>query len=94
MDVFRNIKRSYRLDKRFYYSEKVDLSSTPLTNVILYKLHGSLDWKRGNDQIVFRTGEEGRPVDTNYQDNLVVYPTLSMKQVHKEDLFRDIFDVH
>lgn len=92
VDGFENIKGTYRWNNGFYYSEEIDYASPRATVVVLYKLHGSLDWKRRTDQIVFRTGEEGRPVDTNYQDNLVIYPTLSPKRVHQENLFRDIFN--
>jgi hypothetical protein len=48
-------------------------------NVYLYKLHGSLNWKRHKSYGIEATGEERRSSDSNYVENLLVYPTLSPK---------------
>jgi hypothetical protein len=49
------------------------------TNVYLYKLHGSLNWKKHKLYGIEATGEERRSSDPNYVENLLVYPTLSPK---------------
>lgn len=50
-----------------------------VTNVYLYKLHGSLTWKRHKVYGIVNTGEERRSTDSNYLENMLVYPTLSPK---------------
>jgi hypothetical protein len=50
------------------------------TNVHLYKLHGSLNWKMHKIYGVEATSEERRSYDPNYLENLLIYPTLSPKE--------------
>lgn len=59
-----------------YSYPKVD---NKITNVYLYKLHGSLNWKRHKIYDIEATSEERRSYDSNYVENLLVYPTLSPK---------------
>lgn len=47
--------------------------------VYLYKLHGSLDWKKHKKHGIVATGEEGISSDSNYIEPMLVYPTLSPK---------------
>jgi hypothetical protein len=50
-----------------------------VTNIYLYKLHGSLNWKKHKVYGVEATSEERRSNDPNYSENLLVYPTVSPK---------------
>jgi len=50
-----------------------------ITNVYLYKLHGSLNWKKHKIYGIEATSEERRSNDPNYIENLLVYPTVSPK---------------
>ncbi|HEU5119802.1 MAG TPA: SIR2 family protein [Candidatus Nitrosocosmicus sp.] len=45
----------------------------------LFKLHGSLNWKRHKIYGIESTSAEGRSVDHNYIENLLIYPYLSPK---------------
>lgn len=48
-------------------------------DINLYKLHGSLNWKRHKSGRILRTPEEGRSLDPNFVDNVLIFPTLSAK---------------
>lgn len=51
------------------------------TNVFLYKIHGSLNWKKHRNYGIERTPFELRqPKDDNYEDDLLIYPTVSPKE--------------
>jgi hypothetical protein len=60
------------------------------TNVYLYKLHGSLDWKKHKSYGIEATGEESRSHDPNYADNMLVYPTVSPKDGEETEPYRTI----
>jgi NAD-dependent SIR2 family protein deacetylase len=60
------------------------------TRVFLYKIHGSLDWKRHRIHGVVRTGVENRTGDPNFDQNLVIYPSISPKQDAEEKPYSDI----
>jgi NAD-dependent SIR2 family protein deacetylase len=61
-----------------------------ITNVYLYKLHGSLNWRKHKVYGVEATGEERRSRDPNYVENLLVYPTLSPKNGTEIEPYRTI----
>lgn len=48
-------------------------------SLILYKLHGSLNWKRHVQYDHIKTEEEGKSSDPKIKENLVIYPTISPK---------------
>jgi SIR2-like domain len=50
------------------------------TNVYLYKLHGSLNWKRHKTYGPEATSVERSVDDPNYLEDLLIYPTLSPKE--------------
>lgn len=49
------------------------------TKVFLYKLHGSLNWKKHEKYGIERTTFERKPNDPHYQEDFLIYPTLSPK---------------
>jgi hypothetical protein len=49
-------------------------------DVFLHKLHGSLDWKQLQNGKIIKTSEESKPADPRYNQNMVIYPTLSPKE--------------
>jgi len=54
-------------------------NETVKENIHLYKLHGSLTWKKHQNGDIIRTHEESMIQDPNFEDNLLIYPTLSPK---------------
>ncbi|MDQ3884931.1 MAG: SIR2 family protein [Thermoproteota archaeon] len=50
-----------------------------ITNVCLYKLHGSLNWKKHESGRIEATIEETPISDPNYVEDMLIYPTLSPK---------------
>lgn len=62
------------------------------TNIFLYKLHGSLNWKIHVNGMLVKTNEEGKPTDSNYTKNLVIYPTLSPKDEEESLPYREIIN--
>jgi NAD-dependent SIR2 family protein deacetylase len=70
-----------------YSYPKVDNKTT---NVYLYKLHGSLNWKRHKIYDIEATSEERRSYDSNYVENLLVYPTLSPKDGAEVEPYKTI----
>jgi SIR2-like domain len=65
-------------DDHFYYPTLASPAEGQ-NYVYLYKLHGSLNWKRHVTGTIIRTTEEGRSSDPNIKENLLIYPTLSPK---------------
>jgi len=63
-----------------------------LTNIFLYKLHGSLNWKEHIDEGIVRTNEESKPDDHNFLKNVVIYPTLSPKIEEETEPHRTIIN--
>lgn len=61
-----------------------------LVNVSLYKLHGSLNWKRHQKYGIEATSEETRSPDLNYIENLLVYPTVSPKDGEEKEPYKTI----
>jgi hypothetical protein len=59
-------------------------------NVYLYKLHGSLNWKRHRKYGIEATSEETRSPDPNYIENLLVYPTISPKDGEEKEPYKTI----
>lgn len=50
------------------------------TDVFLYKIHGSLNWKKHTKYGIERTTYERKPAaDSNYDEDFLIYPTLSPK---------------
>lgn len=73
------------------WAGKFDIEkSKGLTNVYLYKLHGSLNWKEHIDHGIIKTNEESKSSDSNFKRNLVVMPTLSPKEEEEAEPFRSI----
>ncbi len=63
-----------------------------ITNVYLYKLHGSLNWKMHKIYGIEATSEERRSSDSNYTENLLVYPTVSPKDGQEIEPYKTIRD--
>lgn len=61
-----------------------------ITNVYLYKLHGSLNWKKHKVYGIEATSEERRSYDPNYIENLLVYPTVSPKNGEAMEPYKTI----
>lgn len=61
-------------------------------DVYLYKLHGSLNWKRHTAHEIERTTEESQPTDSNYLHNVLIYPTLSPKEEENDEPYKTIID--
>ncbi|MDE2591107.1 MAG: SIR2 family protein [Patescibacteria group bacterium] len=59
-------------------------------DVFLYKLHGSLNWKKHTKYGMERTSEEWKPRDSNYEENMLVYPTLSPKDGYEREPYMSI----
>lgn len=62
------------------------------TNIFLYKLHGSLNWKEHVNGMLVRTNEEGKPNDSNYVKNILIYPTLSPKDEEETEPYGSIIE--
>ena len=62
------------------------------TNIFLYKLHGSLNWKVHVDEGLIRTNEESKPDDHNFVENMVIYPTISPKEEESKEPYRTIIE--
>lgn len=73
-DGFKEVSGNYWWTGRFYYPEHLDYDS-----VILYKLHGSLNWKKRKDGKIIRGVGEARPLDRRYIENILIYPSLDIK---------------
>jgi hypothetical protein len=69
------------------YEAPLDKGEVP---VYLYKLHGSLDWKRHKQYGILATGEEGPSSDSNYIEQMLVYPTLSPKDGQEVEPYKTI----
>lgn len=54
-------------------------TDTSKINVYLYKIHGSLSWKRHKKYGIERTTSEAKPTDSNYIEDFLIYPTVSPK---------------
>jgi hypothetical protein len=65
-------------DGEFYYPAITSIDEVK-KHVYLYKLHGSLNWKKHIMGVIMRATEEGKSSDPNIKDNLLIYPTLSPK---------------
>ncbi|QLH08923.1 SIR2 family protein [Candidatus Nitrosotenuis sp. DW1] len=50
------------------------------TKVFLYKIHGSLNWKKHRKYGIEKTTYERKPQDPNYEEDFLIYPTLSPKE--------------
>lgn len=75
-----SINTYYWKDKFYYPSAKSNDSIT------LYKIHGSLGWKKlGNN--IERSSDAS---DLSYAENMLIYPTLSPKEQEDEDPYRTI----
>ncbi|MDE1862837.1 MAG: SIR2 family protein [Thaumarchaeota archaeon] len=59
-------------------------------NIYLYKLHGSLNWKIHKKFGIERTSSEDISGDPNYQNNLLIYPSLSLKDGITEEPYNSI----
>lgn len=64
--------------------------SKEITDVYLYKLHGSLNWKEHRRYGIVKTNEESISSDSKFVRNLVVLPTLSPKEEEEERPFNEI----
>lgn len=85
-DGFHNIKNRYIWkNSDFYYPEVVNSN----TDIILLKLHGSLNWRETNDNQILREEQEGRPSDQNYK-SVLIYPTLSVKNYETRELYKTL----
>jgi len=60
----------------FSYADAI----TDKTKVFLFKLHGSLNWKKHTRYGIERTTYERKPTDPNYEEDFLIYPTLSPKE--------------
>ena len=60
------------------------------TNVRLYKLHGSLNWKEHTIHKFIKTDEETISDDPKIKENLVIYPTLSPKNGKNNEPYKTI----
>lgn len=60
------------------------------TNVFLYKMHGSLSWKKHKKYGIESTSEETRSNDPNYIENLLIYPTISPKDGEEKEPYKTI----
>jgi SIR2-like domain len=58
----------------------------------LYKLHGSLNWKLHNKYGIEKTSMEQQLTDPNYSEDILIYPTLSTKEVNEKDPYKTIFN--
>ena len=55
----------------------------------LYKLHGSLSWRKDGDEIIYvNVDEMGKP----HNPNLLIYPTLSPKEEEQNYPYKDYVD--
>ena len=64
-----------------------------IRNVLLYKLHGSLDWAMHRRAGRIRTGvEQIYTLTPNHEKNLLIYPALSKNNTESDSLFNIIFD--
>lgn len=73
-DGFKHISGHYWWTGEFHYPNQLDYDS-----VILYKLHGSLNWKKRKDGKIIRGVGEARPQDKRYTENILIYPSLDIK---------------
>jgi hypothetical protein len=63
------------------------LTGSDVARIYLYKLHGSLNWKMHKVHGIERTTVESFTNDPSYSDNLLVYPSLSIKTQKKIEPF-------
>lgn len=67
-DGFKEISGHYWWTGEFHYPKQLNYDS-----VILYKLHGSLNWKKRKDGKIIRGVGEARPQDPRYIENILIY---------------------
>jgi hypothetical protein len=85
-DGFRNEKNRFVWkDNNFYLPSELN----PETDIVLLKLHGSLNWRETSDKVILREEQESRPSDKNYQSSLI-YPTLSPKNFENEEPYKTL----
>jgi hypothetical protein len=58
--------------------------------VCLYKLHGCLNWKKHRKHGIEATAEERRFDDASYEEDLLIYPTLSPKEGEEIEPYKAI----
>lgn len=68
------------VNRRHLWSNKFDSSNNNYPYINLFKLHGSLNWKRHRMYGIERTVEESRLHDVNYVESMLIYPYLSPKE--------------
>ena len=96
VETYCNINDEYRCidgfrdgrwnENSFYYPQKEENQKY----VYLYKLHGSLDWKKKSNGIIYKTFEESQSTDPNFPENILIYPNLLPKCTEKIEPFDSI----
>lgn len=61
-----------------------------MKDIFLYKLHGSLNWKKFQDGTILNTYEEAKPSDPRYIDSILIYPTLSPKNEELQEPYKTL----
>jgi hypothetical protein len=79
VDGFRRNRDDYVWKEGEFYYPTLTSESEVQKYVYLYKLHGSLNWKKHAKAAIIRSTEEGKSSDPNIKDNLLIYPTLLPK---------------
>ncbi len=75
--------------KNFFNSDSFDTNSNDgKTQVNIYKLHGSLNWKKVDGKIIRQEGEEQ---NQNESENILIYPTLNPKNGLDEEPHKAIY---
>lgn len=87
IDGFRYSKSNNRRIWDGNFEDHIEQDSV---NICLYKLHGSLNWKRHRKYGIEATSEETRSSDPNYIENLLVYPTISPKDGEEKEPYKTI----
>ena len=76
--------------KNFFNPDYFDTNSNDgKTQVNIYKLHGSLNWKKVDGKIIRQEGEEQ---NQNESENILIYPTLNPKNGLDEEPHKTICD--
>ena len=84
------VRRGFIFSKKNFEKRRIENNR----NINLHKLHGSLNWKKEEEEIIAKESEE---YDTMESNNILIYPTLDPKDgldANPFDTINEIFKNH
>ena len=82
-------KYDANMDERIFHQDNFDENINDVNIINIYKLHGSLNWKKIDGDIIRQDKEEQNRVES---ENILIYPTLDPKDGLDVEPFASIND--